>query len=77
MPIVPTVAIASEFLDAFALKLSRYFVCQDAGRQALSLVSTALPPCIAKRNLETMPERLAPEDVEGLDLEDLAHPDVA
>jgi hypothetical protein len=37
----------------------------------------ALPSCIVKRNFESVPALLTPEDIEGLDLEDLAHPNIA
>ena len=40
-------------------------------------VIAALPFCITTRYRDTMPARLAPEDVEGLDGKDLAHPDIA
>ena len=66
-----------EFLDAFVLKLSRHLVWQDAVMQSLSPVIAALPSCIVKRNFESVPALLTPEDIEGLDLEDLAHPNIA
>ena len=37
----------------------------------------ALPSCIVKRSLEKVPASLPPEDVEGLDFEDFAYPDIA
>ena len=37
----------------------------------------ALPSCIVKGNLDAVPALLPPEDVEGLDFEDLAYPDIA
>jgi hypothetical protein len=40
-------------------------------------VLAALASCIVKRRLEKLPALLPPEDVEGLDFEDLAHPDIA
>jgi hypothetical protein len=40
-------------------------------------VLAALPPWIVKRRLEKVPALLPPEDVEGLDFEDFAHPDIA
>ena len=36
----------------------------------------ALATCLVKRNLETVPALLPPEDVEGLDFEDLAHSNI-
>jgi hypothetical protein len=40
-------------------------------------VIAALPFCIVRRKWETVPALLPPEDVEGLDGEDLAYPDIA
>src|ERR1017187_8004243 len=40
-------------------------------------VVAALPSCIEKCSLEKAPALLPPEDIEGLDFEDLAHPDIA
>ena len=37
----------------------------------------ALPSCLVKRNWGMVTALLTPEDVEGLDFEDLAHPDIA
>ena len=40
-------------------------------------VVAALPSCIEKGRLQKVPALLPPEDVERLDFEDLAHPDIA
>jgi hypothetical protein len=37
----------------------------------------ALPFCLVRRNLWMVTTLLPPEDVEGLDFEDFAHPDIA
>ena len=40
-------------------------------------VLAALASYVEKCRLESVPALLPPEDVEGLDFEDLAHPDIA